>query len=57
MGKESLLPLFFQAVAVAFDVNRRTVIEDPIQHRRSDHMVAEDLPPLSIGFVRGEDRR
>ena len=57
MGKESLLPPFFQAVAVAFDVNRRTVMEDPIQHRRSDHMVAEDLSPLPVGLVRGEDRR
>lgn len=56
MGKEPLLPPFFQAVAVAFDVNRGAVVENPIQHRRSDHMVAEDLAPLAIGFVRGEVR-
>jgi len=46
MGEEPLLPPFFQAIPIAFDVNRRTVMENPIQHRRSDHMVAEDLPPL-----------
>jgi hypothetical protein len=57
MGEEPLFPPFFQAVAIAFDVNRRTVMEDPIQHRRSDHMVAEDLSPLPVGLVRGEDRR
>ena len=57
MGKEPLLPPFFQAVAVAFDVNRGAVVENPIQHRRSDHMVAEDLSPLPVGLVRGEDRR
>ena len=57
MGEESLLPPFFQAVTIAFDVDRGAVVENPIQHRRSDHMVAEDLPPLPVGLVRGEDRR
>jgi len=32
-------------------------MEGPIQHRCSDHMVTEDLPPLPVGLVRGEDRR
>ncbi len=54
--EEPLFPQFFQAVTVAFDVNRRTMMEDPIQHRCSDHMVTEDLPPLSVGLARGEDR-
>jgi len=43
MGEEPLLPPFLQAVAVPFDIHRRTVMQDPIQHRRSDHVVAEDL--------------
>ena len=56
MSKESLLPPFFQSVAVTLDVDRGTVVKNSIQHRSGDHMVAEDLTPLAIGLVRGEDR-
>ena len=48
MGEESLLPPFFQAIAIAFDVDRGTVMQDPVKDCSSDHMIAEDLSPLAV---------
>ena len=32
-------------------------MQDPIQHRSRNHVVAEDLSPLAIGLIRRENRQ
>lgn len=45
MGENFLLPAFFQTVTIAFDVDRDTVVQNPIQNGCSDHIVGKDLTP------------
>ena len=44
-----------QSVAVALQVDDFGVVHEPVDHRRGDHGVAEDLAPAPKGLVRGDD--
>jgi hypothetical protein len=48
MNQEALFPAFLEPVTVALDIDRRTVVKDPVQDCSGDHMVAEDLPPFAV---------
>jgi len=57
MGEDPLLPSFFQPVTISFDIDRGTVVGDPVKNCSGDHVIAEDLSPLAVELARGEDRR
>jgi hypothetical protein len=42
---------------VAFNVDHPRVMEQPVEDRRGDDCVAEELLPVDEAFVRGQDRR
>ena len=47
-----------EPVGFALDVDGGRVVQQPVQYRRGDDRVAaEDLSPLAVGFVGGEDDR
>jgi hypothetical protein len=46
-----------QAVAVALQAEDLGVVDEPVDHRRGDDLVAEDLAPGGEGLVRGDDQR
>jgi hypothetical protein len=45
----------FEAVAVAFEADQLGVVDEPVDHRDGDGVVAEDLAPGAEGHVRGHD--
>ena len=47
-----------EAVAVAFEAEDVGVVDEPVDHRGGDHVVAEDLAPLAEnGLLLGDDHR
>ena len=49
--------LVAQAVAVALQREDLGVVDEAVDHRRGDDVVAEDLAPGREGLVRGDDQR
>ena len=51
----SCFDVFPETIGVALDVDRRRVIEDPVEDRRSNHDVAINLVPLiqDVLFAKG----
>jgi len=47
----------FQPIAVAFDVDHPRMMQKPVEDRRGDDRVAEELLPIDEALVRGQDRR
>ena len=47
----------FEAVAVAFEREDLGVVDEPVDHRGGDDVVAEDLAPGREGLVAGDDQR
>ena len=43
-----LFPAFLEPVTVTFYIQSRAVVQDPVQDRRSDHMISEDFSPLAV---------
>ncbi len=53
-GLEAVL----EPVAVAVDRDDFAVVQEPVEDRGGQYLVAEDLaPPFAEGFVRGQDDR
>ncbi len=50
------LVLFFEPITVAFDIQRRRVMQQPIQDGRGQDMVVEDLAPIQETLVAGDDQ-
>jgi diadenosine tetraphosphatase ApaH/serine/threonine PP2A family protein phosphatase len=46
-----------EAVAVAFEGDYLSVVNEPVDHRCGDHIVAEDLSPPTKWFVARHDQR
>jgi hypothetical protein len=46
-----------QPVAVALEADDLGVVDQPVDHGRGDHVVAEDLAPAAEWLVRGHDQR
>jgi len=42
--------------SLRLDIDRRRVMEDPVQNGRSDDRITEDLVPLAETPVRGQDQ-
>ena len=53
--QETRLALFFEPVAVPFDIERRRVVQESVQNRRSQDVIIEDLAPIEKTFVGGHD--
>src|SRR5919197_3891155 len=53
-GGEVLVP---QPVAVSLEGQDLGVVDEPVDHRRGDDLVAEDLAPARERLVRGDDHR
>jgi ATP dependent DNA ligase domain len=49
------LAAILQPVALTPNVDRRRVMQQPVQDRRRDDRIAEDRSPISVTFVRGQD--
>ena len=55
VAKDPRLALLAQAEAVAADVDGRRVVQQSIQNGRGEHVVGEDIAPLTEGLVAGEN--
>lgn len=55
IGEDSRLALLAQAVALPADVDCRREVQQAIQNGRGQHLVREDVAPLAIGLVAGQD--
>ena len=51
LGQQAGFALLFEPVAVALAVDRVRVVQQPVQDRRGQRIVVEDLAPLAIAFV------
>jgi hypothetical protein len=51
---QSGLAAILQPVTLTPNVDRRRVMQQPIQDRRGDDRIAEDRSPVSVAFVRGQ---
>jgi len=49
------LAAVLQPVALAPNVDRRRVMQQPVQDRRRDDRIAEDRSPVPVAFVGGQD--
>ncbi len=47
----------FEPVGVAFHAEDLGVVNEPVDHRRGDHLVPEDLAPGGESLVRSDDQR
>ncbi len=47
--------LFLESIAFALDVERRSVMEEPVQDRGGEHVVLEDLAPVEKSLVARDD--
>ena len=56
LSDEARFDLFPETIRVAFDVDRRRVMEDPVEDGRGDHRVPKDLVPLTEAPVRSQDQ-
>src|SRR4030043_1214653 len=56
LSDEARFDLFPETIRVAFDVDRRRVMKDPVEDSRGDHRVPEDLVPLTEAPVRSQDQ-
>src|ERR1700753_2736046 len=52
---ESGSPPFLQAIAFSANVDRRRMVQQPVQDRRSNDRVPEDAAPFPIALVTGQD--
>src|SRR5262245_57317030 len=53
--QQSRLASLLQSVTLAPDVERRRVVQQPVQDRRGDDRVAEDRAPLPVALVARQD--
>ena len=44
-------------VALALETKHVAVMQEAVEHRGGNHVVAEDLAPLSESFIARDDRR
>ena len=51
------LALLAEPVALALNGQRDAVVEDAVEDGSGEHVVAEDLAPLSEGLVAGDEQR
>jgi len=51
LSDEPGLNLFPETIRVALDVNRRRVMENPVENGRGDDRIGEDLVPLAEAAV------
>ena len=51
------LGVLAHAIAVAADGDEVAVVDEAIDQRRRDHVIAEDVAPLLEALIRREDRR
>ena len=49
--------MIFEPIAVALDVDHPRMMQQPIENRRGDDRIAEELLPIDEALVRGQDRR
>ena len=54
-GEQPRLPFVLEPVAFSTDVEHVAVVQQPVQHRRGDHGVAEQFAPLAEALVGSED--
>ena len=54
-SQEPRLALLLQPIALALDVDRRRVVEQPVEDRGRQDLVVEDLTPVQEALVAGED--
>jgi hypothetical protein len=47
----------FESVAVSFQRDHFGVVDEPVDHRCGDDVVAEHFAPAAEGFVAGDDER
>ena len=52
---QSGLASLFQPIALAADVNRRRVMQQPVQNRCRDDRVPKDRTPVSVALVRSQN--
>ena len=55
--EESCLPLLSQSIALAFDIDRDGMVEEPVENRRGDNRIPEDLAPGAEALIAGEQNR
>src|SRR3982751_372610 len=56
-GQQTGLALLLEPVALALDVDDRGVVEQPVEQRRGDDLVAENLAPAGEALVGGQQDR
>ncbi len=55
--EEPRLPLLPQAIALAFNIDRDGMMEEPIENRRGDDGIPEDLAPGAEALITGAHNR
>lgn len=55
--QEAGLDLLLEPVAVAADGDGDPVVQEPVEDRRGDDPIPEDVPPVGEALVGGEDHR
>lgn len=55
--EEARLPFLPQAIALAFNIDRDGMMEEPIENRRGDDGIPEDLAPGAEASITGEHNR
>jgi hypothetical protein len=56
-GRDSAQVAVLEPVAVAFEADDLGVVDEAVDHRGGDDVVAEDLAPAAEGLVGGDDER
>lgn len=56
-GEDPSLAFLPQPVALATDGDGRREVQEPIQDRRCQYLVSEDVAPLAVGLARDQDDR
>ena len=54
MSNHLVIPTFLKSVAVTLDVNRSAMVKNPVQNRRSDYRITENLTPISVRLIRSD---
>ena len=52
--KDPRLALFAQAITLAADINRRGVMQQPVEHGGGQDRIGNNVAPFSIRFVTGQ---
>jgi len=54
--EDARLALLAEAIALPADVDGGGVVQEPVEDRRGEYLVGEDVAPVAVALVAGDDQ-